>query len=179
MNEKNMMNEEEIFKIMDDILNQVDEVDVDENVKLEKKIQILNEHYLHIKSEKRNAYCKMIEYDNIMKSCYQKKCEFEMDLLKIKTTDEILINEPISKEEADIIFYGMDKTDYSGYKQRNIPRFMDLEKIQNKIKEIKEINLGWKLVKLDIGSSQDSLPPINNYIYVFEDTHGIKYRIYS
>jgi hypothetical protein len=151
--------------------------DIDENTKLEKKIKATIQYYNNLKSKRENAYKMVRKYDNVIQSCNSKRYQLEVDLLKLQTINEISLNEFITKEEADIIFYGMDKTDYSEYTSRKIPRFMDLEKIQNKIKNIKEINSGWKLIKLSIGSSQDSIPPCNSYIYVFEDTHGIKYTV--
>jgi hypothetical protein len=74
----------------------------------------------------------------------------------------------LSETELEIIFTGMDRTDYTsmGY-----PRYKDLEMIKKQVLNLKIRNGNKTLTEMSVSSTEEKFPPNTYYRYKFEAPH--------
>ena len=95
------------------------------------------------------------------------------DMIYIRTKYNVL-DQLLSLEEFQVIFDGIEKTDYRQY---GLTRWRDLETIIDNIMKRKRQHKICKLKKIVLGYSLERFPPINNYLYHYDINHDINYDI--
>ncbi len=143
---------------------------------LEQEISLLKDEIVNLSRQKVE-----IEITRLEKSKKLEELNFLVDNLKIEVLSKTMFDdvktiegfELISPEEQILITKGIDKTDYTSYGK---PRWMDLERVINKIITVKTKYPGWvltnlnksKIGKLNISPRGFSISSICFYIcYVF------------
>ncbi len=142
---------------------------------IKNELTIQNEEIIKLREQ-------TFEKEKKIKELKQKKTNIIMKIeqIKIKSHPDILkIKKLFNENELNIIINGMDKTDYNEECSCNkYPRFLDLEKITDKVKELKKYYPDWTLTNVSTEMTQDSLPPRTSYSYEFIDSHGIYFKLY-
>ncbi len=72
----------------------------------------------------------------------------------------------LSQEEQNQIVKSMDKTDYTKY-DSDVPRFYDLEKLVQKVLDLKTKYSSWVLKSIVNSGNDGSIPPKNYYEFTF------------
>jgi len=77
----------------------------------------------------------------------------------------------LSKDELCIIYNGMDLLDYRSISNK-YPRYIDLERICERVIEIKKNYPNWILADLKVNTVMDRMPPVTGYKYKYKDNAG-------
>jgi hypothetical protein len=112
-----------------------------------------------------------------------KKIEANLEIEDmLKSIEDVEGVDTLTKEELIAIYTGMDKTNYNKDSHLQIfkfvyPRFIDLKRLVKINIDIKKKYSGWILESVKWSSSEETFPPINDYISTYSTPHGHKVTI--
>ena len=130
----------------------------DEYTKINRKLNILKTNIYDLERRKK-------EIEEEVQNTKEKICiPILIDLVK-----KIDANNLLSNDEIQIIYQGMDKTDYSDV---GITSWLDVDKLVNRIITIKNKYpfMNFTLFNVKLSSSEDRYPPNNYYSLTFKDS---------
>ena len=145
---------------------------------LNDKLNELEDRYEKINTYQIKLRNKMNDIENekkeITKQIYKIKQDLELpnilDLVK-----KIDVNELLSNDEIIKIYNGMDKTKYNDFDNKDIKRWLDLERITKQVIKVKNKYHTFGFVLQDVKKtfSEERCPPTNYYILGFKDSEGL------
>lgn len=139
-------------------------------------------------SEYKELYKQYGEIGKKMRSCESKKKNLTREIKKLQDiieSEDIYANvlwiegfEMISQVELVAISTGMDQTNYRDMElvrisnNKNIPRYIDLERLVKEVIEFKKQYPGWILERIQKTGQYDTLPPQSFYKFTYKSPHG-------
>ena len=153
-------------------------IDNNKNMSLNDKLNELEDRYEKINTYHKTLKNKINEIENYKKDIIQQIYKIKQDLELPNVTDlvkKIDVDELLSNDEIIKIYDGMDKTKYYDVDNKDIKRWLDLERITKQVIKVKNKYHTFGFVLQDVKKtfSEERCPPTNYYILGFKDNEGL------
>ncbi len=153
-------------------------------VEAKKEMVRIKDELNKVESEYKDYRTNYNEISKKMNLCKSRRNDLSREIKKLEDiieSEDIYANvlwiegfETISQLELIVISTGMDNTDYRKMDKydKNLPRYIDLERLVKEVIEFKKQYPGWVLERIQKTGQYDTFPPQSFYSFTYKTPQG-------